>query len=803
MKKVKMSPISRSLLIITALLFASGNFLFAGTFTLKGKITDSKTGDPIQGAVVYISLSTKTYTNSAGEYTIKNISIPVFDLQVSHIGYKKGTGRIKANEGGVLIKNFSLEPSAIEFDEVIVSTDRNDDYLRNSPYSELLVGSKQVEGKPAESLSDILKEEPGISLMRDGIWGTEVSIRGLSRENVVALIDGSRIATSTDVAARLSMVDLNDIEKIEIIKGASSSVYGSGATGGIINIITKSPEFSDQLSLKGNVSSGYNSVNNMSTWSGTVYGGGSFWSTKFTGSYRKADDVQTPAGEMKNSQFEDYSLSGSLNAEPLDNNLIKLNYQLFKANNVGIPGGSAVFPSIADIRYPDERRELISAGYEISNISKILYKLSAFYSYQTIERDVENIPHTVQDIPASGSSPAKIVSVLKITPDADHKNNNFQLQGNLLLAEDNNLVAGIDYWDRSYNGERQKYQLIEALNPQGTVISTTNKVIGEKPLPDSKYKSLGIFAQDEASLIKDKLSFSAGARVDKINVHGESTLNPVYETINGIINYSPADQVRLWNATDASDVSYSANAGLKYSLTANLDFTLSLGLSFRSPSLEERFQYIDQGSYVIVGNPDLKSERGKSADLGIRYYLPDVKIVASVFYNYFNDLVSLIPGQFEGRPAYVETNVGEARMYGFDFRADYSFFNDIVLYTCVSYVKGDNVSSGGNLSLIPPLNGTLGIKFDLPWDLKADYSFVFFAAQNDIGAGEITTPGYGISNLTVSTKPVNVSTCSVQLFAGIENIFDKSYRDHLSTLRGGMTLEPGRNFFVKLALGLL
>jgi len=65
---------------------------------------------------------------------------------------------------------------------------------------------------------------------------------------------------------------------------------------------------------------------------------------------------------MKNSQFEDYSLSGSLNAEPLDNNLIKLNYQLFKANNVGIPGGSAVFPSIADIRYPDERRELISAG---------------------------------------------------------------------------------------------------------------------------------------------------------------------------------------------------------------------------------------------------------------------------------------------------------------------------------------------------------------------------------------------------------------------------------------------------------
>jgi len=107
---------------------------------------------------------------------------------------------------------------------------------------------------------------------------------------------------------------------------------------------------------------------------------------------------------------------------------------------------------------------------------------------------VENIPHTVQDIPASGSSPAKIVSVLKILPDADHKNNNFQLQGNLLLAEDNNLVAASITGTGATTGAPE-IPADRALNPQGTVISTTNKVIGEKPLPDSKYKSLGIFAQ--------------------------------------------------------------------------------------------------------------------------------------------------------------------------------------------------------------------------------------------------------------------------------------------------------------------
>jgi len=790
-----------TVLLISGLLLINSSLLSAGTLTLKGKITDSKTGEPIRGAVVFISINTKTYTNSAGEYTLRNISNQGIDLQISHVGYKKLIAGIEASDGGIIQKNFSLEPSVIELDEVIVSTDRNGDYLKNSPYSELLVDGEKFVSKPSESLSDVLKLEPGVSLMRDGVWGTEVSIRGLSRENVVVLIDGNRIATSTDVAARLSMVDMNDIEKVEIIKGASSSVYGSGATGGIVNILTKSLEFSDKFSLRGMASSGYNSVNNMTSTSGSIYSSGSFWSSKITGSFRKADNVETPAGEMKNSQFEDYSFSGALNVAPLENNLIKIDYQLFKANNVGIPGGSAVFPSIADIRYPDERRELISAGYEINDISKFLYKLSAQYSYQTIERDVENIPHIVQNVAATGTTPAQRVSVLKITPNADHKNNNFQLQGNFLLAEENNLVAGLDYWDRSYNGSRQKYQLIQALNSQGNVINTTNKVTGDKPLPDSKYKSLGIFAQDDASLIKDKLSLSLGARVDKINIHGDNTLTPTYTIVNGVINYSPAGQALLWNATDASDVSYSANAGLKYSLTSNLDLTLSLGLSFRSPSLEERFQYIDQGSYLLVGNPDLKSEKGKSADFGIRYYLPNVKIVSSFFYNYFNDLVSQLPGKFEGRPAYIKTNVGEADMYGFDFRTDYNFYNDIVIYALASYVKGNDISGGGYLTLIPPLNGTLGIKFDLPWDLKADYAFVVFAPQNEIGAGEITTPGYAVSNFSINTKQLNISNYRIQLFAGIDNIFDKSYRDHLSTLRG-MTLEPGRNIFVKAALEL-
>ncbi|MDH7605791.1 MAG: TonB-dependent receptor, partial [Melioribacter sp.] len=539
------------------------------------------------------------------------------------------------------------------------------------------------------------------------------------------------------------------------------------------------------------------SVNNLSVLSASLYSGSSFWSSKFSGSYRKAQNVQTPIGELKNSQFEDYSFSGALNVLPFDNHTLKIVYQLFKAKDVGIPGAS-VFPSNADVRYPDEKRELISVGYEIQNISKILYKLSAKYSYQYIKRNVENIPHTVQNIPASETTPARRVSVLKITPGADHKNNNAQIQGNLLLTKNNNLILGIDYWDRSYKGHREKYQLIEVLNAQGNVVNTTNKIIGEKPLPDSKYKSFGIFVQDDAELIKNKLSLSIGARYDKINISGEQTLNPVYEITNGVINYSPSGQKIIWNKTDANDDSYSGNVGLKYSTNMNLDFTLSLGLSFRSPSLEERFQYIDQGSYVRVGNPNLKSEKGKSIDFGLRYYSSHLKITSSIFFNYFNNLVSEMPGKFEGRNAFIKTNIGEARIYGFDFNADYNFYHNHILYATASYVKGDDITANSNLPAIPPLNGIIGIKIDLFEKLQADFSSTIFTAQNKVAANEMTTPGYAVFNLSLNTYTLKFSSLKLRVYAGVENIFNKNYRNHLSTTRGSITIEPGRNFFINL-----
>ena len=132
-----------------------------------------------------------------------------------------------------------------------------------------------------------------------------------------------------------------------------------------------------------------------------------------------------------------------------------------------------------------------------------------------------------------------------------------------------------------------------------------------------------------------------------------------------------------------------------------------------------------------------------------------------------------------------------------DLRADYNFYSDYVFYTTASYIKGDDITSGGHLPEISPLNGNIGIRFNLFDEIGADISSTIFARQAKVAAGELETPGYAVFNLSLNTKNIQLASANFRIFAGVENIFDKEYRNHLSTTRGLIVVEPGRNFYIK------
>ncbi|MGA9294975.1 MAG: TonB-dependent receptor, partial [Ignavibacteriaceae bacterium] len=227
------------------------------------------------------------------------------------------------------------------------------------------------------------------------------------------------------------------------------------------------------------------------------------------------------------------------------------------------------------------------------------------------------------------------------------------------------------------------------------------------------------------------------------------------------------------------------------------DITFNFARSFRSPSLEERYQYIDLGNLIKLGNPNLKPEKGYFFDLGLRIWDKIFLMKWNVYLNLLNDLVTQIPGTYENRPALIEANIGKARLYGSDFSLQYNYNFWSSVYFNASYTLGKDVLNDLYLPQIPPFNGILGFK--LTWfDYQLDVSAVIFSAQNKVAPGEITSPGYACFNAFIQSPSFEINFADCRILGGVQNLTNKSYRNHLATNRGFIREEPGRNFYLKL-----
>ena len=761
----------KQLIKILLIAVISNICIIAQSGTINGKVTDKQSNQLLVGANIILEKTSHHATaNKEGKFIIEGVPAGEYTLIISFVGYQTLEQKVNVTENKTMSIDAALSSTPIHLGEVFVTSTKKGQLERDVQLPIEVVTKTKLDEIPAVTIGDALNAEPGVNLTRDGIWATSVNIRGLSKQNVVTLVDGNRIETATNIAAGMSLVDIEDVERIEVLKSGVSSLYGTGATGGVVNIQTSTPAYSDALSLSGSLSSGYNSVNEGSKGNISLSASQSNWFAKFSGTMRYADDTETPEGTLENSQYRDNNLSAALGFRPFVNHELKVNYQRFSATDVGIPGGDP-FPANAKATYPSELREMYSAEYQVQNLLPSLMNFSAKYFHQLIERRVELIPN-----------PNVVVK-----PGADHITDGFQFQTDWYLSSNNRLIAGIDFWQREYDGQRSRY------------IKPKNQTIVDSPVPNSTYKSLGIYAQDEIMLFDDKLNLSIGGRYDFINVSNEETNNPNYIIVNGNRNDNPpAIPEASFAATEDEDKSWSANFGLLFKAAKDLDLTLNLARAFRSPTLEERYQFIDLGGTVYLGNPNLEPEKSNSIDLGIRYWGDIFAVKANVFFNSFTDLVA---DQYDTSDSlYRSQNIGEAELYGFEVSTEVNPYKKLVMYATASYVRGKDTGNDTELAEIPPLNGVVGVRSSLSKLFNFDLNASYAASQENVAVGEQTTPGYVVMNLYLNSLPINLGLVDIQLFAGVENIFDKAYRNHLSTHRGLITLEPGRNIFAKIKL---
>jgi len=699
-------------------------------------------------------------------------------------------------------------PVPVDLGEIVVTSLRIDRRIKDLPVSMAVVDSTQYLKRSALTLSNVLEDEPGVSRGGDGVWATNINIRGFGEDRLVILVDGNRVETATDLTASFSMIDVNDIDHVEIIKGAQSSLYGTGAMGGIVNIITKKGHFATKPYVKGDVVSGFASVNRLFSNHASISAGSKKWYLTLGGTYAKAGDLRTPDGILPNSHYTTDNISAKFGVKPFANHLFRIQYQRNWSKDVGIPGGSA-FPGPSTATYTDIGRHLLSASYSITGITEKLSALELKYFTQYIVRDVSLEPNTVTNATLPNGNIQRTTPEV-FYPFGKHLTNGVQLQSTWDLTANNVLIAGVDVWGRKLTTGREKHITVEVLNPAGDILKTNNIIRGETPIPESSFSSAGLFFQNETRFLDDKLTLILGGRFDGILIKNEQGVDVDYISINGDRNDNPPAQRITFPAGKEKSMSWSANAGLLYRLVKDVDLSLNLARAFRAPSLEERFKYIDLGNFVRLGDPSLEPEKSYSADLGLRVWKSRFNLQADVFVNRINNMIVEKPGEFVYRltsdseeetiPALINANVRKALLYGFDMKFAYNFSTDFVLFGSGAYVRGMALETDGNLPLIPPLNGRLGLRYTNSGLGSLEFSVFGAARQDKIAEGEKETPGYYRLDAALNTKTMYLGPVGFQFFAGIDNITNNRYTNHLSTNRGDISVEPGRNIYLRLKL---
>ncbi|MBO4571357.1 MAG: TonB-dependent receptor [Bacteroidales bacterium] len=677
--------------------------------------------------------------------------------------------------------------------EAVVTSLKIERLIEETPANLNIVTSLDVKQHSSFTVADVLKFEPGLAIGGDGVWATNINVRGLSENRLVTLVDGNRIETATDLTASLSMIDVNDIERVEVIKGAQSSLYGSGAMGGIVNIITKDGYFADDTYFHGNLTGSFSSVNKGHSEYLSVNAGGSRWYLKLNGTYGHANDIMTPKGLLPNSGFTTTNLGARAGFKPAKNQILKFEFQRNWSTDVGIPGGAA-FAASATATYKNIGRTLFNGSYEILDLNETWKSLKFTGFSQNIIRDVEMIPNTPK--PQAGAWPEKV------TPLGKHHTYGGNIQGTWEFGDDNTLVAGVDAWRRDISSDRNKYIKQFAA---GEV--KAEMIRNEKPFPAASYTSAGFFAQDESRFLDDRLIVRLGARLDGNFVKNEEGHNVEYidNVTTGAHNDNPPGKIVTFEAGKKREFSWSGNLGAIYRLAPVADLVFNAARSYRSPSLEEYFKFIDlSGNKVRIGNVDLKPEDGLSADLGIRLHGERFSLEVSGFVNKINNMIVERKANTTGvNDTLILDNASKALLYGGDFNASFTIVRGLKVYALGAYTVGLETSKDNAwLPLIPPMNGTVGVAYNYPKVGGINLSAFFAGAKKEgnMAASDTATDSYYRLDLSLSTRPFHFGPCALQLFGGIDNLTNAEYRNFLSTNRNAISCEPGRNFYIRASL---
>ncbi|MCK5148247.1 TonB-dependent receptor [bacterium] len=632
-----------------------------------------------------------------------------------------------------------------------------------------LIEKQDIQMHGHTTLGEAMSAQPGLDRISTGPWSEKPLIRGLSSSQILTLIDGLRLNVLRGYGQHAPLVDVDQVQRIEIIRGPASVQFGSDAIGGVINIISTKPQTSPgSWSWNPQLHLGFSSVNNQFSQTASISGSSTHNGFLLRYQHRKAEDMQTPQGRLNNTSFNGNSLDMKYLYAPDKHHKFLFNGQIQRFKDVGVP----INPFATSAKFKHYNRSLAVASYTYSDpYSKLVNAQIKMY----IQKGLRNFEADLAAIP---KGPNFVYN--KLSAQRDALTSGFQTQIRVMWNESHLMVMGLDGFQE--NDESSRTADAEIHNSNGQIIKNPPADYSP-PGPKAMRIGIGGFIEDELTL--KKWTITSGLRYDITKSKADAT----------------AGTLVAQNISE-NDADYCGNIGLLYKINDNFRLLMHLGRAFSAPTLQQRFFKGTAQVGYLEGNPDLQSETSLNLDTGFRWRLSTVQGEVALFRNNVRNYIVMAP-QTAAADTFKYDNIGDALLTGGEITMQWHPISQFELKCSASSVKGEDRNGSTPLYQTPPIRLKLNITLqDERKRLWLKGYAVYTDRQDRVAENELISNAYTLFHLNFGIHLHHFMDLGIKstLAVNIHNVLNTSYRDHLAAVQWWDAM--GRNINLGLQLNM-
>jgi hemoglobin/transferrin/lactoferrin receptor protein len=687
----------------------------------------------------------------------------------------------------------------LRIDPLTITATRIERNLFATPAAIGVIDSSQLRREAANNPADVFRGLPGVDVTGVGANQTRPVIRGQRGQRILLLQDGIRLNNTRrqqDFGEIPALADVDGLERIEVLRGPASVLYGTDAIGGVVNLITVSPPRGASAGIHGSMHYRYGSADAQLRPGGSLTAQAGRLRLGLGATYRESHSYDAPSGEFGNLRLDrdtrvhdtgvtDQSYRVQLGYALGEFHDLLVEAERYEADDAGFGYVAAADYGRPDdpfiqILYPHQRVNRVSARYEARAIGLPFADRVSLtgYGYDN-ERDlVLNV-----FIPFGPGTPTGSGIAVNTANFTDLGTRGFRAEAVKILGR-HALTYGMDYFrDRNRNTDVNQTTVIGFGPPQTQTDSTPQ-------VPNATFRSAGAFVQSELNLAS-RLQVTLGTRYQDVKAATETT-----ERISDPL-------------VESTDRTLVGTANVLYRLTDNLHLIGTAGRGFRSPNLVERFFQgpTPEGSGFQSRNPDLTPETSLNVEVGFKYRIARLYVEAFAFRNTIYDGIRIeATGDSVGPfPEFRNVNVDKLRFTGFEIMGDWNVIGGLSAGVNFTLLRSKDVINPNNPvgeSYADKLNAEARYE-TAEGRFTVAYGFRYQGAQKDIELGNspigTELPAFSVHSARASARLLTTGRLTHSLSIAVRNLTNRLYAESANT--SFFRPEPGRNVSVTWSTG--